>query len=212
MCKTKQKNQQTVLLENSDSIDTVPEDAGLWKQTAFSDKWWAARAPVKGTVNTKQFAQGGGWGGRVSFSGAHIVSGIQKIALGKPGPTRLHSHPSHSKRDSSHYCKDIAGCYSGSILVRSFDTLLCVGLVVFGLLCVWPSVCACVRLRSEVRVLVCKCVMTDGCLASEASGESGRPLPSVLPFLPSFLHCDFDLSRFASVGGICIFFSPPRLS
>lgn len=31
----------------------VPEDTGLWKQTAFSDKWWAAQSPVKGTVNTK---------------------------------------------------------------------------------------------------------------------------------------------------------------
>lgn len=44
---------KNVLLEKTDLIDTVPEDTGLWKQTAFSDKWWASKAPVKGTVNTK---------------------------------------------------------------------------------------------------------------------------------------------------------------
>lgn len=49
----RRSQKKNVLLEKTDSIDAVPEDTGLWKQTAFSDKWWAAKAPVKGTVNTK---------------------------------------------------------------------------------------------------------------------------------------------------------------
>lgn len=48
----------------------------------------------------------------------------------------------------------------------------------------------------------------DGWLpgSAEASGRKAQPLPSFLPpVLPSWAP-DSDLSRIASVGGICIFF------
>ena len=45
--------EKSAQLENSDSIAKVPEDAGPWKLTVFSDKWWADSAPVKSFVNTK---------------------------------------------------------------------------------------------------------------------------------------------------------------
>lgn len=42
LCKRKRLNGKTnVVLENTYSADTLPEDGGLWKQTAFSENQWA---------------------------------------------------------------------------------------------------------------------------------------------------------------------------
>lgn len=64
-------------------------------------------------------------------------------------------------------------------------------------------------LRSQV-CLCAKCEMMDGCLAVERLQGRVVGLPAFLPsFLPSSLRSDSDLSRIASVGGICIFFFLP---